>query len=187
MALYTIVHNFVLRSFAGQDAIIRHLERTEYWVRTLRPDADEALRSAAVAHDIERSEADSPANRLLRRRSFRDPQALTYHQQRGAQIIGDYLIQKGVDSRQIDRIQDLIRHHEEGGSGDRDFIKDVDSLSFLENNLDYFVTRLLPSHGSADVIAKFEWMYRRISDRSVQKLAAPFYRRALAQLRAHSG
>jgi len=182
MAIYQLVHGFVVRSFAGQDAIIQHLERTVHWVDNLRPNADTALRCAAVAHDIERSEPDNANNRALRARPFRDAEALAYHQQRGAQIMGDYLQQQAVPRYQIERIQDLIRHHELGGSEDQNFIKDVDSLSFLENNLDYFIAQLLPKYGAAEVTAKFNWMYLRISDPSIQALAAPFYRRALTQL-----
>ncbi|MEZ5547785.1 MAG: DUF4202 family protein [Pseudomonadales bacterium] len=182
MSLYTLVHQFVITAFSPEPAIIRHLERTEYWARTLRPNADEALRCAAVAHDIERSEPNSESNLVFRKRPFQDAQALRYHQRRGAEIIGDYLTQQGVDKVQIQRIQSLVATHEVGGTADQNFIKDVDSLSFLENNLAYFVEKLIGSHGVTDVIAKFQWMHGRITDSTIRKLAQPYYLDAIATL-----
>lgn len=182
MTLYPLVQQFVTDSFAGRPAIIKHLLRTEYWARSLRPQADEALRCAAVAHDIERSEPDSELNLKFRRGSFRDAEALNYHQQRGAEIVGNYLRQQGANATEIARIQSLIAHHEIGGDEDQNFIKDVDSLSFLENNLGYFIDNLLPSHGPEQVIAKFQWMYDRISEQKIKELAQPFYLSTLREL-----
>ena len=182
MVLYNLVHPFVLTAFSNQPAIIRHLERTEFWARSLRPQADEVIRCAALAHDIERSEPNSEANLVFRQRPFQDTEALNYHQRRGAEIIGAYLETKGIAVAQIERIQALIATHEIGGDPDQNFIKDVDSLSFLENNLAYFVEKLIGSHGATDVIAKFRWMYERITDPTIQALARPYYLEAMVQL-----
>ncbi|MCF7980350.1 MAG: DUF4202 family protein [Pseudomonadales bacterium] len=185
MSLYPLVHQFVLNAFRTQPAMIKHLERTEYWARTLRPHIDEALRCAAVAHDIERSEPNSETNRPFRQSPFQNKDALVYHQRRGAEMIGAFLHQQGIQAKLIQRIKSLIETHEVGGDSDQDFIKDVDSLSFLENNLAYFMENLMATHGVKDVIAKFDWMYERITDPTIRQLAHPHYLEAVAKLKTN--
>lgn len=185
-SLYFIIQQLVNEAFKAQPALLKHLQRTEYWARTLRPNADEAIYCAALAHDIERSEADSNTNNGYRSRSFRNPEALAYHQNRGAALLKAYLVNKNIAPQTIAQVCNLVAHHEVGGTEEQNFVKDVDSLSFLENNLVYFIDKLLPTHGAEEIIAKFQWMYERISDPQIRELARPYYLEALEKLNSHS-
>lgn len=54
---YKKAEQFVKESFVktGKKHEMPHFERTVYWLLKLKPDADEALKIAAIAHDIERA------------------------------------------------------------------------------------------------------------------------------------
>jgi hypothetical protein len=57
MNYFKKVQKFVRDSFnkAGSPSNILHHERTIYWIKRLKPEADEALLIAGLAHDIERA------------------------------------------------------------------------------------------------------------------------------------
>ena len=66
-----------------------------------------------------------------------------------------------------------------GGDADQDLIKDADSLSFLENNVDPFIRYKIHEFGFDDVKKKFEWMFNRITSEKARELALPFYKDAM--------
>jgi hypothetical protein len=109
----------------------RHLLRTEDWLLELDPGASEALRLAAVLHDIERAFPDTSG----RWDSSRDAGTADYnrwHQDRCAQIAGDWLEEQGAAAALADEVRALIRVHEEGGWPEADLLQAADSLSFLD-------------------------------------------------------
>ena len=64
--LYDKVEKFVEKSYKGKFGMV-HFKRTVYWIRELKPNADEAMLIAAIAHDIERAfrkERDSQTKKL---------------------------------------------------------------------------------------------------------------------------
>jgi len=181
--LYQKVEQFVSESFgkAGKASSVKHFERTVYWVQQLKPDADEALLIATIAHDIERAFGD-PGHSEIAEKGFRDEKYLTYHQERGAEIIADFLQQQSADEKLIKRVKMLISKHEVGGDIDQDVLRDADSVSFFENNADHFVTQFAPKFGKEKVKDKFNWMFNRISDEKAKKIALPWYKEAIKQL-----
>ncbi len=72
---------------------VKHLVRTAYWVRYLKPDADEALLLAAVSHDIERASRHDHMLRTLNTSAdgFMDKEFLEKHQRIGAKMMADFL------------------------------------------------------------------------------------------------
>ena len=175
------VDRFVAASFAGDAGglNLRHLRRTLFWVRELAPDADEALQIAALAHDLQRAFRDGePAARD----GFLDPVLLRHHQERGGEIIADFLRREGAAAELADRVRGLVARHEEGGTDPQNLLKDADSLSFFENNTDFFLRVLVPREGRETVRAKFAWMYARITDERARRIARPWYEAALARL-----
>ena len=88
--LFEKTRKFVEESFKGNKAELVHFDRTVYWLQQLRPDADEALLIAAIGHDIERAFKDK-IDYVNPKRSFRDPEALSQHQNGGAEILGKFL------------------------------------------------------------------------------------------------
>jgi hypothetical protein len=109
----------------------RHLLRTEDWLLALDDQAGEGLRLAAVLHDIERAfpAPDCPWD------SARDWDSADYnrwHQDRCADIAGDWLRSQEAPAALVGEVEALVRVHEEGGWKEADLLQAADSLSFLE-------------------------------------------------------
>jgi hypothetical protein len=111
----------------------RHLERTRHWVLELRPDADEALRLAALMHDAEREVAGG-ASLDAQIAAFDDAETVRAHCERSARVVGEWLEGEGAPSELVAAVTNLVRLHETGGTRDADALQAADSLSFLETN-----------------------------------------------------
>ena len=178
--LYRRVEEFVVNSFGANHPSIRHLRSTADWVLELKADADEALLLAALSHDIERAgkknafPTSTPSNF-----DFSDERFIGPHQKKGAEIIGEFLQNAGAEPEIIKKVQRLVERHEVGGDDEQNLIKDADSLSFLENNIDHFLTDKVIQVGLESVRKKFEGMYQRITSPKARKMAEPYYRQAM--------
>ena len=158
-----------------------HFDRTVYWLKQLRPDADEALLIASISHDIERASRLGDAGLGRTDKGFLNIDDNTYHQEKGAEIIGNFLKEQGADDKLIKRVKHLVSAHEYGGDDDQNLLKDADSLSFVENNASIFIARL-DKLGYDNVKEKFDWMYGRISEPKAKQLAKPFYEKMIKKL-----
>ena len=78
----------------------------------------------------------------------------------------------------------LVAKHEVGGDPDQNMLMDADSISFFENQIPQFLTRILKETSKQAVKEKFEWMYNRISSDEAKKIAKPLYQKALKKLEA---
>jgi len=160
----------------GSDIIgPQHLKRTAEWVRELRPDADEALLIAALCHDIERAKSHAEGEPNTRLDNITGDDYLTYHQERSARIMREFLVQVGADPDFTDRVAYLIAKHEVGGDDDQDLLKDADSISFLENNIDLFLEHVVHMIGHDEMLRKFQWMYDRITSKEAEAVARPLF------------
>ncbi|MFH0835753.1 MAG: DUF4202 family protein, partial [Candidatus Micrarchaeota archaeon] len=141
--LYEKTREFVADSFekAGKSSQMIHFDRAVHWVKTLRPEADEALCIAAVAHDIERAFR-QPDMHERKAASYTNPDFFRTHEERGAGIIAEFLEKQGAEKSIVERVSKLVARHEEGGDEDQNLLRDADSLSFLENNVQRFLERL---------------------------------------------
>ena len=181
--LFNKVKQFVEESFekCGFREQIKHLERTVYWVKRLKPDADEALLIAAFAHDIQTAYHWKKLQREIYKTKFIDKERLKKHQEEGAEIIGEFLEKQGANPEIINRVKTLISKHEEGGNEDQSLLKDADSISFLENNVAMFLKRV-KDVGKEKVRQKFDWMYNRITSEKAKNIARPWYQKAISNL-----
>jgi hypothetical protein len=109
----------------------RHLLRTEDWLVTLDEGAGEGLRLSAVLHDIERAFPDPDAS-WDSARDWASPEYNRWHQDRCADIAGEWLREQDAPPDLVAEVQALIRVHEEGGWPEADLLQAADSLSFLE-------------------------------------------------------
>jgi hypothetical protein len=109
----------------------RHLLRAEDWLVAVEPGAGEALRLAAVLHDIERAFPDAEAT-WDSARDWDSPEYNRWHQDRCAEIAARWLAEQGADAELVAEVDRLIRVHEDGGWRDADLLQAADSLSFLE-------------------------------------------------------
>ena len=162
----------------NRDHLIRALE----WLDRLSPGVDEAVRLAALTHDMERAfpGPDSPAMH-----SLADPVYERLHSERSARIVGEWLRAQGADEKLLHEVERLILWHELGGWHEADLVQAADRLSFLETNVDLFLDFVRSGRFSVgEVRAKFEQSYHRIRVPHAKELALPLYERAAARLAA---
>ena len=164
-----------------------HLERTLEWVDILDPDASEALRIAAVTHDIERAFPDPEAT-WDSARDWDSPAYNRWHQDRCADLVSAWLREQGAGDALVRDADALVRNHEDGGWPEADTLQAADSLSFL----DTMVPLVLgwTTRGYADnAAAKLRHSLDRMApdQARARALAAPKVERALAQLGADRG
>ncbi len=174
-------------SFGTKHIGPQHLRRTADWVKTLRTDADEALVIAALCHDIERSKKQMQGKSVKLFCNITGKDYLRYHQERSGRIMYDFLIQAGADSDFAARVNYLISKHEEGGDDDQNILKDADSVSFFENNIDHFFKDMVQIIGKEELKRKFEWMYERISLKKARDAARPNYLKAMKRVEEYIG
>ena len=182
--LFKKVERFVIDSFtkAGKAPQIKHFERTVYWVKQLRAGADETLLISAMAHDIERAFRQRDVLEKKQTLGFTDKEFLRPHEERGAEIIAEFLKEQGADEELIGRVKMLVSRHEEGGDDDQNLLKDADSVSFFENNVPLFLTKKAEEVGRERVKQKFDWMYNRITSGKAKQIAKDWYENAVRGL-----
>lgn len=135
-----------------------HAENTLQWLLYMSPDANVALRLAALAHDIERARP----NRLTRDQFSNYDAFKAQHAVEGA-IIADLLLAQtdvNVDVRRC--VRHLITHHESGGDPGSDLLKDADSLSYFDHNMPFYYQR----EGWTGTLRRARWGFQRLSVRA---------------------
>ena len=164
---------FVDKIYKGQ---VDHLERTVFWIKELKPDADEALLIAGYAHDIQRK-----VNPVSEPKFVRGKQ-LDFHQQEGGRIMYEWLKENGATEEMAIRVRDLISKHEVGGTDDQNVLKDADSLSFFETKKEALQRLLDEGRDRDDVKSKLDWMFKRITSHKAKEIARPMYEKMLKAL-----
>ena len=183
--LYKKVEQFVVASFnnAGKSSQVKHFLRTVHWVRELRPGADEALLISAVAHDIERAFRQEDVVEKKHSVGFVHLDFLRPHEERGAEIVCDFLRHQGAADELIMRVMMLVSRHEEGGNDDQNLLKDADSISHFETTASSFILKRVDEMGKDRVREKIEWMFKRITSGKARQIVKPWYEKALSTLR----
>jgi hypothetical protein len=148
-----------------------HSKTTREWLLKLKPDADEALQIAALAHDIERAYISDEEGKKGEEDSDNYIEYKKQHSQRSAKIITDMLKKHGFIEPFIKRVGKLVLNHEFGGDPESDILRDADSISFFENNLEYYLKR----HGKETTKLKIKFMYDRMSTKAKQFLKSLKY------------
>lgn len=177
-SLYERVEQFIEESFKDKSTNIAHLQRTAYWAQKIKPDSDAAFLIASLSHDIERAQRSANAEPS----NFLDPIFLRYHQEEGARIMGEFLSKQGAGSQLIERVKMLIAYHEVGGNTEQNFLRDIDSLSFFENNAEHFVEIKAKEVGKKAVKNKLDWMFNRIDDLEIRRKTKPLYEKWIEKL-----
>jgi len=158
----------------------RHLERTLDWLLVLAPAASEALRLAALTHDIERHFPGGPEFEPGSM-SPHDEGYRRAHSERSARIVGEWLEGEGAPEALVARVRELILVHEIGGGVEGDVLQAADSLSFLETNAALVRSWYTDGRCSAErAKAQHARMYERIRVERARELAVPLYEEALA-------
>ncbi len=177
--MFEKVKKFVDDSFGKKS---KHFERTVYWLQQIKPDADESMLIAAYAHDIHRAFYGEPEADFYKDKELNDKNYLIEHQEKGAEVVANFLRKNYYPEAEIKRVAEMVRLHEFGGTEEADVIKDADSVSYFEINalrhLEKF--KLL---GPDKIKRKFDFMYNRITSDRAKELARPFYEEAIKQIK----
>jgi len=177
--MFNKVKQFVDDSFKE---IVPHFERTVYWLKELKPDADEAMEIAAYAHDIARAFRSADSIKKFKDKELNDPMRIKEHQEEGVKIIGKFLRDNHYNEKDTLKVENMVLKHEVGGNEESNFIKDADSISYLEINAPKHIEKWVPNLGKEKVRRKFQWMFDRITSNKAKELAKPFYIKAIELL-----
>jgi len=134
-----------------------HSINTLEWLLKLDPDSDEALRLAALGHDIERSFADK---RVYSGDYESYDEYKQAHALNSAQIMSQIMEEHGLDQETVDDVARLVAHHEHGGGRREDLLKDADKLSFFHVCLPFYYDR----KGEEITKKRCVWTYRKLSE-----------------------
>ncbi len=168
---------YVDQSFKGKQKA--HFERTVYWLEKFLPDFAEAHAVAAYSHDIERAFRDESTTVP---KDYLDKYFLRFHQEKGAEIMKEFLTKEGQSEDFIKIVTHLISRHEEGGDEAQDAMMDADSVSFFETNAEMFVIKKASLEGYEKVKSKLDWMFTRISSEQAKTVARPNYKKWITAL-----
>ncbi|HEY5002247.1 MAG TPA: hypothetical protein VII61_03800, partial [Ktedonobacteraceae bacterium] len=163
----------------------KHLFKAEEWLRRINPHAPEAMLLATLMHDMERAFPGPDSPKQDPSLGPDDPIYNQAHSQRSARIVSAFLREQHAPEMLVTEVARLIEVHEVGGWPEADWVQAADSLSFLEVNIDLFLSFINAPENSwtfEQVRAKFDWMYQRIKLAEAHELATPLYEQALQKL-----
>ena len=130
------IEEIIKKSSVPEDLI--HSKNTLEWLLKLDPDADEALKIAALGHDIERA----IEGRKVKRKDFKNyDEFKDAHASNSAKIMMEIMKECGVSKRLADDIFSPVRYHETGNTKRIDILRDADSISFFDVNLPHYFIR----------------------------------------------
>ena len=148
------IRAIISKSGVPEDPV--HAENVLEWILKLRPDANEAMQIAALAHDIDRA----VEKRKILRSDFNDYDAFkAAHAKNSARILGEILNECCVEQTIIDEACRLVERHEAGGDLCSDLLKDADSISYFEVNMPLYFQR----EGYEETLKRCIWGYHRLS------------------------
>lgn len=140
------------------DFELKHSELVLKWVLKLKPNADEALKIAAISHDIDR------AMTGITEKDLKDYSKINEfkkeHSIRSAKFICDILKKHEYSVDIISKVKHLVENHEFGGDPETDILTDADSLAYFDYNIPSYLKR----NGEERTKEKIKFMYNRLSD-----------------------
>ena len=148
------IRAIISKSGVPEDPI--HAENVLEWILKLKPDADEALQIAALAHDLDRANE----RKKIQRSNFNDyNQFKAAHAKNSAEILKKILHKCQVEKSVVDKACRLVERHEIGGDPLSDLLKDADSISYFEVNMPLYFQR----EGYDETLKRCIWGYNRLS------------------------
>jgi len=151
------IEKFISKSEVPEDQ--PHSKNTKDWVIKLFPEADFALQIAALGHDIERSIKE----KKIRREEYSDYNKFKEaHSHNSAKIMKKILQKYKTDPNIIDKVTYLIKNHEFGGNPEADILKNADSISFFDVNLQRYFLR----NTKEETYFRIKWGFEKLSKRA---------------------
>ena len=134
-----------------------HAQLVLKWVLKLKPDADEALKIAALAHDIDRAITGITEKDLSDYSKINEFKK--EHSVRSANYIAELLVKHECREEVIRKVKDLVEKHEVGGDSESDILMNADSLAYFEYNIPSYLKR----NGEERTKEKIKFMFSRLS------------------------
>nr|CAI64113.1 hypothetical protein [uncultured archaeon]CBH36526.1 hypothetical protein BSM_00030 [uncultured archaeon]CBH39384.1 hypothetical protein BSM_28630 [uncultured archaeon] len=154
----------IKKSQVPEDPI--HSKNTLEWLLKLKPDADDALKIAALGHDIERAIEE----RKVRREDYKDyDEFKEAHASNSTTILAEIMKECNISKKLADDIVFLVCHHETGGTRRVDILRDADSISFFHVNLPYYFLR----NGIEETKRRCLWGYKKLP-KNMQEVVVKF-------------
>ena len=148
------IEEIIKKSLVPEDSL--HSKNTLKWLLKLKPDADEALKIAALGHDIERAIEE----RKVKREDYKSyDQFKDSHALNSAKIIAEIMKDCKIDQELIDDVFFLVRHHESGGNSRANVLRDADTISFFNVNLQCYFKR----NDEKETQKRWLWGYNKLS------------------------
>lgn len=142
------------------DFELTHASLVLKWVCKLKPEADEALKIAALSHDIDR------AMTGITEKDLKDFSQINEfkkeHSIRSAKFICDILIKHEYSPEVIKKVKHLVENHEFGGDAETNILTDADSLAYFDYNIPSYLKR----NGKERTREKIKFMYNRLSEKA---------------------
>lgn len=155
--------------------LLKHSERTLYWIKKLNPNPSEALQIAALAHDIERIFYGDWVKKRTSKKIIKK------HQKLSGRVIEKILEKEKADPKLIREVVYLVSNHETGGTKESGILKDADSVSYLEVNASRHIKNY-KDIGKNKMKKKLESMFKRIGNKKAKNIAKPVYEKRLKEL-----
>jgi len=158
------IEEVIANSAVSEDPV--HSKNTMEWLLKLDPKADEALQIAALGHDIERA----VEGRKVRCKDYRSyDEFKNAHALNSAEILREIMNECNLSKEFTEDVYLLVCHHETGGNGRANLLRDADSISFFDVNLPFYFSR----NGMKETKERYLWGYRKLSD-DMKKVVANF-------------
>ncbi|KKR21503.1 MAG: hypothetical protein UT48_C0007G0024 [Parcubacteria group bacterium GW2011_GWE2_39_37] len=171
MNLYQKIEQFVTDAFtkANKPTDVFHAQRTVHWIKELKPDADEALLIAGLAHDIDRA-----FNGDWKRGSF-DPDFLRKHQDLSAIEVEKFMKEENASKELVEKVKNLIANHEVGGDEEQNVLCDADCLAYFEEKAMRWAILAKHEGKEGEMIEKIKYYFSRFKSEKAKAIARPFY------------
>src|SRR6202158_336116 len=138
-----------------------HLLKSLEWLDRIAPGSTEAVRLAALTHDMERA-FPGPDQPVAGPGKMNDPAYYAAHSERSARIVGAWLRERGLALPVVDDVEKLIRAHEVGGWPEANFVQAADSFSLLQKNLVFFLNmKKSGNRSNSEIKKKFQETQKR--------------------------
>lgn len=149
------IEEVIANSTVPEDPV--HSKNTLKWLLKLDPDADEALRIAALGHDIERAVEE----RKVRRKDYESYNEFKEaHALKSAEILREIMDECRSSRKLTEDVYDLICIHETGGDDRANLLRNADSISFFDVNLPFYFIR----NGVEETKERYLWGYKKLPD-----------------------
>lgn len=149
------IERIISKSEIPEDS--KHSTNTRAWILRLKPEADMALQIAALGHDIERSIKELK----IKREHYIDYNEFKRaHSRNSAKALHELLVKYDLDKRILDKVYNLVTHHEFGGNPEANILREADSISYFDVNLPFYFQR----NSKSETAFRIMWGYQRLSD-----------------------